>query len=173
MKNPATEETVENISPANSNIKSEISLRNQCVDIIKHISNGVYCLSPTDTLLEVKSLLNNVDSYIDNYIPTLSGLPIRQKLSRKQKLVIHSKYVPTPLNSEIARMFLVHRTTLWRRLKYEEKNLVRHTMINDSELMSVMREIVNSQPHTGVSMMIGHLKAKGISATVTCKENSA
>ncbi|CAC5367794.1 unnamed protein product [Mytilus coruscus] len=46
-------------------------------------------------------------------------------------------------------MFLVHRTTLWRRLKYEEKNLVRHTMINDSELMSVMREIVNSQPHTG------------------------
>ncbi|CAC5408543.1 unnamed protein product [Mytilus coruscus] len=47
-------------------------------------------------------------------------------------------------------MFLVHRTTLWRRLKYEEKNLVRHTMINDSELMSVMREIVNSQPHTGV-----------------------
>ncbi|CAC5378940.1 unnamed protein product [Mytilus coruscus] len=60
-------------------------------------------------------------------------------------------------------MFLVHRTTLWRRLKYEEKNLVRHTMINDSELMSVMREIVNSQPHTGVSMMIGHLKAKGIS----------
>ncbi|XP_063404006.1 uncharacterized protein LOC134687553 isoform X1 [Mytilus trossulus] len=64
---------------------------------------------------------------------------------------------------EIARMFLVHRTTLWRRLKYEEKNLVRHTMINDSELMSVMREIVNSQPHTGVSMMIGHLKAKGIS----------
>ncbi|CAC5408831.1 unnamed protein product [Mytilus coruscus] len=52
---------------------------------------------------------------------------------------------------EIARMFLVHRTTLWRRLKYEEKNLVRHTMINDSELMSVMREIVNSQPHTGVT----------------------
>ncbi|CAC5380227.1 unnamed protein product [Mytilus coruscus] len=61
---------------------------------------------------------------------------------------------------EIARMFLVHRITLWRRLKHEEKNLIRHTIINDTELMSVMRGIVNSQPHTGVNMMISHLKAK-------------
>ncbi|CAC5426413.1 unnamed protein product [Mytilus coruscus] len=53
-----------------------------------------------ETVFKVKSLLNNVDSYKDNCIPTLSGLPIRQKLSRKQKLVTHSKSVHTPLDSK-------------------------------------------------------------------------
>ena len=41
--------------------------------------------------------------------------------------------------------------------------MIRHTIINDTEQMSVMRDIVNSQPHTGVIMVIGHFKTKGIS----------
>ncbi|CAC5369373.1 unnamed protein product [Mytilus coruscus] len=73
---------------------------------------------------------------------------------------------------EISRMFLVHRTTLWRRLKHEEKNLIRHTIINDTELMSVMRGIVNSQPHSGVNMMIGEKSKKYKCATVASELNS-
>lgn len=92
--------TVENISPSNINTKSESALRNECVDIIKQISTGVYTLSSTDTLLKVKTMLQNVDTYIDNCVPTLSGLPIRQKLSRKQKMVTLNNSIHSPLNSQ-------------------------------------------------------------------------
>ena len=64
---------------------------------------------------------------------------------------------------EISRMFSVHRTTLWRRLNKENLIFNRYSYINDEELRSVMNSVANAHPHSGVIMMMGHLKARGIS----------
>ena len=64
---------------------------------------------------------------------------------------------------EIADMFLVHRTTLWRRLKSENILFQRFSTISDAELVIVMKDITFYHPHTGVNMMIGHLKSRGLS----------
>ena len=63
---------------------------------------------------------------------------------------------------EIADIFLVHRTTLWRRLKQEGLNFNKYTEICDEELITVMKNIYQHHPHTGVSMMIGHLRSIGV-----------
>lgn len=64
--------------------------------------------------------------------------------------------------THIANMFLLNRTTLWRRLRYEEFYFNRYTNVSDDELLNIMRNIHQHHPHTGVSLMIGHLRAHGI-----------
>lgn len=64
--------------------------------------------------------------------------------------------------SEISRMFLVHRTTFWRRLKSESVNFNRYSNINDDTLKHVMKDIQKAHPHCGVAMMMGHLRSRGL-----------
>ena len=64
---------------------------------------------------------------------------------------------------EIADMFLVHRTTLWRRMKTENILIQHFSTIGDSELVAIIKDITYNHPHTGVNMMIGHLKSRGLS----------
>ena len=64
--------------------------------------------------------------------------------------------------SNVARMFLVHRTTLWRRLKRENIDPNQFSTISDTDLITIMQDITNNHPHTGVNMMLGHLKARGL-----------
>ena len=62
----------------------------------------------------------------------------------------------------IARMFLVHRTTLWRGLRTNGITLSSYNDISDSDLLNMVRGIYRQHPHSGVSMMIGHLRSHGV-----------
>lgn len=64
--------------------------------------------------------------------------------------------------SLIADMYLVHRTALWRRLGQIDVHSNKYTEMSDEELMTVMKNIQQNHPYTGVSMMTGHLRSNGI-----------
>ncbi|XP_069119686.1 uncharacterized protein [Argopecten irradians] len=64
---------------------------------------------------------------------------------------------------DIARCFMIDRTTLWRKLKEMNIGLLRFTDISDEDLSNEMCSIYQNHPHCGLSMMQGHLRAKGIS----------
>lgn len=64
--------------------------------------------------------------------------------------------------SQIADMFLVHRSTLWRRLKSHSLTIKKYSELNDDDLKRYIQEITTNHPHCGVSMMIGHLRSRGI-----------
>ncbi|XP_062621829.1 uncharacterized protein LOC134283391 [Saccostrea cucullata] len=63
--------------------------------------------------------------------------------------------------TEVAKIFLIHRTTLWRRLK-NEVDFKRYTEIGDEELSTIIKNIKDEHPHSGVSIVIGHLRSNGI-----------
>lgn len=110
---------------------------------------------PKSCLPSVLSTINEAGSLVH------SGNPGRPhtfiSLEKVDYLLSHGFKV-----CEIAHMFLVHRTTLWRRLRHENVMFVRYSDVGDDELISVMKDITNNHPHTGVSMMLGHLNARGI-----------
>lgn len=64
--------------------------------------------------------------------------------------------------SQISRMFLVHRTTLWRRLKSRSVSINKYSDIDDGCLKDVMKDIQVGHPHCGVVMMMGHLRSRGL-----------
>lgn len=51
--------------------------------------------------------------------------------------------------TEIADIFLVHRTTLWRRLEHQRLIFNRYTDICDADLIVVIKSIYQQHPHTG------------------------
>nr|XP_022342022.1 uncharacterized protein LOC111135876 [Crassostrea virginica] len=63
---------------------------------------------------------------------------------------------------DIARCFLINRTTLWRKLREMNVDLHRFTEIDDNQLTLEIDDIRKKHPNTGISMMHGYLKAKGI-----------
>ena len=66
--------------------------------------------------------------------------------------------------SQISRMLLVSRTTLWRRIRNLESFSSRHhyTAITDSELDELIRGLRQGFPNSGISMMLGHLRSRNI-----------
>ncbi|WAR29686.1 hypothetical protein MAR_003254 [Mya arenaria] len=98
------------------------------------------------TLTSIKSLLGNEDETLK--------CEMSQLLSSFISLQV--------LMSEISRMFLVRRTTFWRRLKSESVNFNRYSNINDDTLKHVMKDIQKAHPHCGVAMMMGHLRSRGL-----------
>lgn len=62
----------------------------------------------------------------------------------------------------IAKMHLVHRVTIWRRLQEHGIQIDRFSSISDEELNEIVREIYADHPHCGVSMMLGHLRSRNI-----------
>lgn len=71
---------------------TEKSVRNNCFDILKQITSGLYIISSTDTLLKIEGILQTVDSLLDDSTPKLSGLPVKHKrktiITKKQKSTI-------------------------------------------------------------------------------------
>lgn len=63
--------------------------------------------------------------------------------------------------TELAKIFLIHRSTLWRRLK-NEVDFQRYTEIGDEELSTIIKNIKDQHPHSGVSLVIGHLRSNNI-----------
>ena len=66
----------------------------------------------------------------------------------------------------IAKIFGIHRTTLWRRIKdcdlYAESNAT----ISNEELDDLIKSIKNEYPHSGERIIIGILRAKGVSVLI-------
>lgn len=46
---------------------TEKSVRNNCFNILKQITNGLYIISSTETLLKIEGILQTVDSIHPNY----------------------------------------------------------------------------------------------------------
>ena len=63
---------------------------------------------------------------------------------------------------EISEAMLVSRTTLWRRLKQSGYNFRKHTDISDYELDNILRYLNAHYPHTGLSIICGHLESFGL-----------
>lgn len=63
---------------------------------------------------------------------------------------------------DVAKCFLIHRTTLWRKLRAINIQARKFTEISDQHLVNEIREVYQNHPHCGVSMMHGHLRARGI-----------
>jgi len=59
-------------------------------------------------------------------------------------------------------MFLIQRATLWRKLKEMNIKIVKFTDISDQNLVIAIRDMYQNHPHCGISMMHGHLRARGI-----------
>ncbi|CAC5386269.1 unnamed protein product [Mytilus coruscus] len=83
---------------------TEMTERKKCLIAIKDITNAVYSVSSPETLHNVHNMLINVDSFLQELIPKLSGLPIKTKIpgqKRKvrrnviQKKKVNRKNVPT------------------------------------------------------------------------------
>ena len=66
--------------------------------------------------------------------------------------------------SQISRMLLVSRTTLWRRIRNLESFFSRHhyTAITDSDLDELIRGLRQGFPNSGISMILGHLRSRNI-----------
>ena len=58
---------------------------------------------------------------------------------------------------------MVHRSTLWRRMKTENILIQHFSSISDYELESIIKDITYNHPHTSVNMMNAHLKSRGLS----------
>jgi hypothetical protein len=63
---------------------------------------------------------------------------------------------------DIAKCFLIDRTTLWRKLRQMNVDLYKFTEIDDNQLALEIEDICKRHPNTGISMMHGYLKARGI-----------
>ena len=66
--------------------------------------------------------------------------------------------------SQISRMLLVSRATLWRRVGNIQSFSSRcyYTSLTDSDLDALIREIRRGFPNSGISMMLGHLRSRNI-----------
>lgn len=133
-------------------------------NVLESIESLIYCFKtlrcywtemPRNPLPSSLNIINGAGSTVYSYSP---GKPLSFiDLQQVNYLLNHGFKV-----CEIARMFLVHRTTIWRRLRRHNIMYNRYSNINDEELRSVLNSILNNHPHTGVNMMMGHLKARGI-----------
>ena len=64
--------------------------------------------------------------------------------------------------SQIAKMFLVDRTTLWRKMKLNLVAVNKFSLIDDDNLRSIIKNIQLLHPRCGASMMQGYLRSKGL-----------
>ena len=64
--------------------------------------------------------------------------------------------------SQVAGALQVSRTTLWRRLKEANFEVVKYTDICDDELDSIVSQIQHENPNCGQQLINGHLRARGI-----------
>ena len=60
---------------------------------------------------------------------------------------------------EISEALLISRTTLWRRVKECRASTKCHTDISDFDLDTVLRSLNNRFPHSGLSIIRGHLES--------------
>ena len=63
---------------------------------------------------------------------------------------------------EISEALLISRTTLWRRVKECGASIKCHTDISDFDLDTVLRSLNNRFPHSGLSIIRGHLESLGL-----------
>ena len=63
---------------------------------------------------------------------------------------------------EISEALLISRTTLWRRVKECGASTKCHTDIGDFDLGTVLRSLNNRFPHSGLSIIRGHLESLGL-----------
>lgn len=62
----------------------------------------------------------------------------------------------------VSKMFKIGRTTLYRIMsRYNISSSSIYTDINDDDLDSLVSDIKQSHPHSGVSMVTGHLRSRG------------
>ena len=64
--------------------------------------------------------------------------------------------------SQVADALQISRTTLWRRLREADSEVVKYTDICDDELDSIVSQIQQENPNCGQQLINGHLRAKGI-----------
>ena len=57
----------------------------------------------------------------------------------------------------------MHRTTLWRRIKDCDFHAVRNVAMSNEELDDLIKSIKNEHPLSGERIIIGILRAKGVS----------
>ena len=101
-------------------------------------------------------------------LPGLSG-PINQRAGRPAyEISTHQlEFLRNRMRfnwSQISRMLLVSRTTLWRRIRNLESFSSRHhyTAITDSDSDELIRGLRQGFPNSGISMMLGHLRSRNI-----------
>ena len=106
-------------------------------------------------------------------LPGLSG-PINQRAGRPAyEISTHQlEFLRNRMRfnwSQISRMLLVSRTTLWRRIRNLESFSSRHhyTAITDSDLDELIRGLRQGFPNSGISMMLGHLRSRNFLCSVS------
>ena len=131
-------------------------------------------LSDIQILLNIFAYLEKVWKEVSVYTPHISAVPIegaRQispvngpgrppfKINIKQVVYLHQIGFRF---SDMCKMFLIHRTTVWRRLRQHSGEITRYSNIRDEDLSSEIQRICYGHPHCGVTVMTGHLRSCGI-----------
>ena len=70
--------------------KGSLNARNKCLDVVKEITNHIYCLDNIDVLDQAFVMLKNTNNLLEKSVPRIGNLPIRQ-MKRRQKMVRKKK----------------------------------------------------------------------------------
>lgn len=131
------------------------SLTVEVMDIQKALCNVLLLWQDKSNPLPfIPGLLQLEKEYLYNGCPGRPGV----NLNLEKVMYLYGQQFSV---TTISKMMGVHRTTLWRKM-HALGNVTRYSSISQDTLDIIVKEIYKEHPHSGVNMMLGHLRSQGI-----------